>query len=273
MFAVLLSILLSIAVGFGLGYTQVARPGWSVFWGILAFLVSQASLGLFMRGKMRHAMEEIQRIMQAGQRKLQHKTDLWKRRPPSSLKQAQAEVAKEQAAMVEQALAVVGTLQRYYPWVPLLSRQADTLKMQFHWQLKEFDKVDALLPRAICADPQIMAIKVARLYQTHADGQTLDQTFRKLVRKLRYGQGELLYCLYAWIQLKNGNLDGALKTLVAADAKMESKTVKHNRDLLANNKPQHFSLAGLGDAWYALWLEEPKVRQQRITPHQAKRFF
>ena len=57
MFAVLLSILLSIAVGFGLGYTQVARPGWSIFWGILAFLASQASLGLFMRGKMRHAME------------------------------------------------------------------------------------------------------------------------------------------------------------------------------------------------------------------------
>ena len=30
-----------------------------------------------------------------------------------------------------------------------------------------------------------------------------------------------------------------------------------------NNRPAHFSNSGLGDAWYALHLEEPKVRMQR----------
>ena len=32
---------------------------------------------------------------------------------------------------------------------------------------------------------------------------------------------------------------------------------------LANNRVAHFSNAGLGEQWYALMLEEPKVRQQR----------
>jgi hypothetical protein len=30
-----------------------------------------------------------------------------------------------------------------------------------------------------------------------------------------------------------------------------------------NNRPAHFSNSGLGEQWYSLLLEEPKVRMQR----------
>jgi hypothetical protein len=42
---------------------------------------------------------------------------------------------------------------------------------------------------------------------------------------------------------------------------------------LANNRVGHFSNAGMGDEWYALHLEQPKVKMQRQRPHAFGRPF
>ena len=36
-----------------------------------------------------------------------------------------------------------------------------------------------------------------------------------------------------------------------------------NCDRLVNGKYKHFNNAGLGDLWYSLYLEEPKIKPQR----------
>ena len=36
-----------------------------------------------------------------------------------------------------------------------------------------------------------------------------------------------------------------------------------NHDKLLNGKAKQFSNAGFGDTWYALYLEEPKMKPQR----------
>lgn len=53
---------------------------------------------------------------------------------------------------------------------------------------------------------------------------------------------------------------------------MENQTLKINRDHLANNRVAHFNNAGLGDEWYALQLEEPKIRMQRQQPRFGRPF-
>ena len=45
--------------------------------------------------------------------------------------------------------------------------------------------------------------------------------------------------------------------------KAENETLKQNWDHLVNGRIKRFSNAGLGDQWYSLLLEEPKVKMQR----------
>jgi len=98
----------------------------------------------------------------------------------------------------------------------------------------------------------------------HMKGEEgIEKVFKKHTARLRYGQGALLYGLYAWILVQKNELDGAHKVLIQACEKMENDTLKRNREHLANNRVGHFSNAGLGDEWYALHLEQPKVKMQR----------
>ena len=65
------------------------------------------------------------------------------------------------------------------------------------------------------------------------------------------------------ILLQKKDVDGAFKALNAALEKSDNETLKANRDHLANNRVAHFSNTALGDQWYALLLEEPRIHQQR----------
>ena len=47
--------------------------------------------------------------------------------------------------------------------------------------------------------------------------------------------------------------------------KSDSPVLLANRDRIANGKLKQFSNSQLGDAWYGLYLEDPKIRQQRVT--------
>ena len=76
-------------------------------------------------------------------------------------------------------------------------------------------------------------------------------------------QNALLAAAYSWILVQRKDIDGAYKALIHALEKSDNETLKANREHLANNRVAHFSNAGLGEQWYALMLEEPKVRQQR----------
>ena len=58
-------------------------------------------------------------------------------------------------------------------------------------------------------------------------------------------------------------IEAAHKVLVRACEKMENEVIKANRDHLANNRVSQFSNAGLADEWYALGLEQPRVKMQR----------
>ena len=253
-----------------LGLSHAASWGWAIFWGLLTFIASQGGTGYLIQKRVKAEMAAVQKILEDGQKRLQMKVQQWQMRPPGSMKQAQAEIERDQRVFVERALEASKGLERYNRWAPLMGRQIATLKIQLYWMLKEFKKVDELMPRALVMDPMMAAMKMARMYMNNEEG--IEKLFKKHTARLRYGQGTLLYALYAWILVQKKDIDGAHKVLIEACEKMENDTMKKNREHLANNRVGHFSNMGLGDEWYALHLEQPKVKMQRQSRFNDRPF-
>lgn len=263
MLTVLIAVLSGLAVGLGLYFADVLGYGWSSFCGVLAFGVVQFGLGFMIQKKVKAAMAAVQAVLVEGQKRLQAKTARWQMRPPGSVKEAQNEIARDQRAFVMEALERTEPLKRFRLWVPLMARQIATAQFQLRWMIKDFKAVDALMPKVLFLDPTTVAMKLARMYMTDAPVAAMEKVYLKGSARLKYNQNVLLAAAWSWILLKRGDVDGSFKALNAALKNSDNETLKVNREHLANNRPAHFSNAGLGDQWYALMLEEPKIKMQR----------
>jgi len=263
MLTFIIAVLAGLATGYGLGCGDVLGYGWSSFCGVLAFGVVQFGLGFVLQKKVKAAMTSVQAVLVDGQKRLQAKTARWQMRPPGSVKEAQNEIARDQKAFVMEALARTETLRRFRLWVPLMGRQIATAQFQLRWMIKDFKTVDSLMPKVLFLDPVTTAMKLARMYMKDASVDEMAKVYKKGVARLRYNQNVVLAAAWSWILLKRGDADGAFKALNEALKNSDNETLKTNRDHLANNRLAHFSNAGLGDQWYALMLEEPKIKVQR----------
>ncbi len=271
MITVILNVLVALAVGVVLTLTGCSPWYWSILWSVLALIAGQLLLGWLLRWRMSSITAQVQAVMTQGQARMQAKVQRWKTRRMSDPKSAEAELAKDRDALIAQVQGLLRPLEKYRLWIPLLGRQLATMELQFAWQRKDWKRVDELLPRALLLEPMMVCMKLARQWQREESTDALRATFKKAARKARYGTTALLYSAFAWMLVKRGDVDEAYKVLLEADQKNEHATVKANRDALANNRLTHFSNAGFGDEWYALWLEEPKIRVQR--QHGVGRYF
>ena len=237
--------------------------GWSVTSGIASFLAVQGTVGFIVQKRVKREMESVQSILADGQKRLQQKMQRWQLRPPGSIQAAQREIESDTKVFVRQALDLTKSLEKFRPWIPLMGRQIATARLQLSWMIKDFKTVDALMPQAIFMDPSMSAIRIARMYMKDEPMDEIAKTYRKGVARVRYNGNVLLAAAMSWMQVQKGDADGAFKTLTEALKKSDNETLKRNHELLMNNRVAHFSNSGLGDQWYSLLLEEPRVRQQR----------
>ncbi len=237
--------------------------GWSIFDGVLAFGVFQGVAAFLVQRRVKGDMERVQAILSAGQKKLQAKMQRWQFRPPGSVQEAQRELAADTRVFVGEALAETERLRRYRLWIPMMERQIATAQLQLNWMVKNFAAVDRLMPKAIFLDPTMAAMKIARLYMKGGDVKEMKKVYEKAVRRVKYNGNVLLAATMSWIEVQKGDADAAFKTLTEALRKSDDATLKRNHECLMNNRVGHFSNSGIGDAWYSLLLEEPKVRMQR----------
>ena len=263
----MLTLIIAIAVAGGaFSAAYVAADfglGWSIFFGILGFGVFQGVFGYLMQKRVKRDMERVQQILLNGQKQLQQKMERWRLRPPGSIAEAQRLVAADTKVFVEQAIAETEVLRKYRLWVPMMEKQIATAKLQLSWMIKDFKTVDQLMPKAILLDPTMVAIKMARLYMTGGDMKEIARLYEKGVRRVRYNGNVLLAAAMSWMQVQKGDVDGAFKTLTEALKKSDNATLKQNHEHLMNNRVAHFNNSGIGDQWYSLLLEEPKVKMQR----------
>lgn len=239
--------------------------GWSIFTGLLGFGVFQGVAGFLVQKRVKTDMERVQAILANGQRRIQEKMQRWQLRPPGSIQAAQKEIFEDTKVFVRDALAETERLRAYRLWVPMIERQIATAQLQLNWMIKEFKAVDKLMPKAFFLDPTMSAIKMARLYMLGAETKEIEKVYVKAVRRVRYNQNVLLAAAWSWILVQRKDVDGAFKALIEALKKSDNDTLKRNHEQLMNNRVAHFSNSGLGDQWYSLMLEEPRVKMQR--PH------
>ncbi len=261
----MLSMIIALALGIAVGVAAFST--WNMIWGILcgiAVIVAvQFGIGWLLRRKVGAVQQKMQLLLSESQAKLSRKIQLMQQRPGTNVKAAQQMLEKEQAQAVRDAMALTVLFKPYYWWSPMLRRQVNTMNMVFHYQLKEFEAVDALLPKCLFYDPQSIAMKMARMYKK--EDPKLEKFFKSKTRRLKGNDCALVYATYAWIKVKQDKVDDAIACLIEAKKKSTHPAVVENWERLVNGKVKNFSNAALGDNWYALYLEEPKVRPQRVV--------
>lgn len=234
---------------------------WGIICGAVAMILTWAVLGLLLRRRMSAQQQKIQDIMQAAQIKINRQLEMFQRRPPSSEKAARQIMEKIQFEAVRKSLEELDSFKKFYKWNPVLFKQINTMKMQLYYQLREYGKVDELLPKCMLFDSQSVAIKLARMFKKEDNG--LDKFFKSKIRRFRGDERAYLASVYAWIKLKQDDSSNALDALLEAKKLSDNQVLLDNIEKLTNGKVRHYSNSGFGDIWYALSLEEPKMKTQR----------
>lgn len=268
----MLSLIISALAAFGMFFTCTKtgfyenHPVWSIIFCVLVFLVFQIISSLVVRKFSNRITAVLQGIMQETQRRITVKQNQFMRRPLSQ-DQMIRELEKEQAAGINQMLAALDLYKPLYPWQPMLKKQVNTMRVMFHYQMKDFEKVDALLKDCLLMDAQSISMKMARMYVNKEDDKALDKFYKRKCFRFKGNDAVLTASVYAWILVKRERIDDAIKVL--ADAKIrtsDNPVIVKNWEMLVNGKIKHFSNSQIGDTWYALHLEKPKMQkvQQQV---------
>lgn len=263
----MLSLIIAVATGLSAGsafyFTGTAGYGWSSFFAIVAFGAVQLGIGILLQKKVKAGMSSVERVLLAGQKAIQEKTQRWQMRPPGSIQEAQKEIAADQKKFVLEALALTEELHRFDIWIPLMKRQIATAQFQLYWMIKDYAKCDELMPKALFVDPTMHAMKLARMYTLGSSVKEMAKVYKKGSRRLRYNQNVLIAATWSWILVRRNEIDEAMRVLNEALRNSDSEVLKANREALSNNRVAHFTNTGIGDTWWAIGLEEPKVKMQR----------
>ncbi len=269
MFSLLISALVATAIAGALIAFQVSTGAWVTFSSI-GFFGAFYLVGFLVRKKMSKVQDELQSSMQAAQRRMQRKVQQFQNKPGGNIKQIQRQLEADQKVMFKNGLELVKGLEPFRNWSLLTGRQIATMRLQFNYQLKEYDKVDEIL--ATCGflrgpmmmDPMAACMRIARCYKND-DLEGAKKIFKRRIKWSRGDRGTLLYGLMSWIYVKTGEPDEARRLLLKAKEKTGVETFSRNWEHLSNDRVKSFSNAGLGEEWYSLHLETPPTpKQQRM---------
>lgn len=274
MFSLLISLLVSIAV-VGACIAGEVKSGTIIF-GIAAFFAAFYLIGFLVRKKIKAVQSELENVMKSGQQRINRKVQQAQTRPGANIKLLQRQIEGDQKLVMKEALKFTERLEPFKKWSLLMGRQIATMRLQFLYQLKEFEQVDKILAsRGLFTGPMFMesmtvAMKMARQYK-NGDAAGAEKTFKKKIKWFRGDKGTLLYGLMSWIYVKTGEAEKARELLQKAKEKTYDETLAFNWERLSNNKEKSFSNAGLGEQWYGLYLENPPApKQQRIRQQGPK---
>ena len=256
--------IISLVVGAAVGLltSRDLGVGWGIVCGVAIFMIAQLVIMLILRKKLNRIQLGMQQTMQAAQARIARQVQNFQQRPVGSPKMMQQKLESMQNDALHEALRMTTAFDPFYRWNWMLAKQINTMKMQLYFQLKDFAMADKLMPKCMLFDARSLAIKLVRMYKK--EDPKLDAFYRKKCRRFKGEDGAFLSCVYAWIKLRQDDSAKALAALVEAKKNSDNAVLLANYDNLVNGRNKHFSNVGFGDNWYALYLEEPKVRPQKV---------
>jgi len=275
MFSILLSLMAS-AIVVGVLIASTVSIGSMVFFGILSFILSFYLIAFFTRKKIKAVQNELQEIMLVGQQRMNRKVQQFQSKPGGNLKLIQRQIDADQNQLYKQGLEFTSRLEPFKKWSLLMGRQIATMQLQFSYQLKDYKRVDEILNTRglfkgpLLMEPILVAMKMAREFKNE-EIKRAEKTFKRHLKWFRGDRATLLYGLMSWIYVKEGEIEKARDLLSKAKDAIDNDTFALNWERLSNNKVKNFSNAGLGEEWFALYLEKPPApKQQRVRMKQGK---
>ena len=258
---------------FIIGFLAAFVFGWSAwlwlggwFWpallAMLGFIAAVLPVNLWMKKRLEKIFGKVQSALQNSQDALRRKANQIQKGFSGSPKAIQRLLEQEQVGAAEEALTILDEVKPLYRWNVLAERQANTVRGQLYYQLKRFDDAEKYLKKGFVLDAFTLAMKLALAYMKD-EKQNLDKEFKKGIKRFKGDKALMLYALYSWILVKENRIDEAVVLLAKGKDETENEALKVNWEHLANGRVRNFSNAGLGDSWYALHLETPKIAKVR----------
>ena len=273
MLALIISILIS-AISYFAGLAAHFSKGQTIASGIAGFVIAQVLIGLLIRRKSKKISNELQDILMNAQKRMQQKINQFQNKPGGNPKLMQQQLERDQKAVIQKALDHTSAFEPLKKWNLLMGKQISTMRMQFLYQLKEFEQVDQILAKKgifstpIFAEPMTVAMNMARQFKNN-NFEAVEKTFKRRIKWFRGDRGTLLYAVLSWVYMKQGESDKARQLLLKAKEATGEPVFARNWELLSNCKDKKFSNAGLGDEWFGLYLENPPApKQQRVRQKQ-----
>jgi len=243
--------------------------------GIAAFLLLSIGGGFIVRKRISKVQGELQQILERGQQQMTRKVQMFQTRPGGNIKQIQRQLEADQKILITEALIFTSRLEPFKKWSLMIGRQIATMRMQFFYQLKDFDQVDQIIASGglfsgpVILEPMAVAMKIARQYK-NGEVEKAEKTFKRHIKWARGSRGTLLYGLMSWIYMKEGDAEKARQLLIKGKDATSDETLARNCEMLSNCKEKSFSNSGLGDEWYGLCLEKPPAPKQQKVRGNAR---
>lgn len=265
MISFIISFVAALATSTTLVFKWPGHPVMTTIASILAFFIVLLLINLALKKKLEAAFATVQQLITDKQAVLMRKIKTVGMR---ATPQFQKEIEREQADAIRAAIEQLKVLKPFEKWNFMVKRQADTMRAQFYFQLKEYEEADKYFKRALLFDPMIVAMQMTRFYKLGKDKE-LESCFKKGVRRFRDEKGAIIYALYSWILVQQNKIDDAIQILVQAKTKAENPTLQQNWNYLVNGQVKRFSNAAFGDQWYSLYLETPRMQRIQQQPGGA----
>ena len=272
----MLSLIISFIIALSISGACIAAElkSGTIAYGILGFIASQILITLIVRKKIKGVNTALQGLMTTGQKRLNHKVNQFQSKPGGNVSLIQRQIEQDQQKLFREALEFTKNLDAFKKWNILMNKQISTMRLQFLYQLKEFDQVDEVLAKGwltgpFLSDPMLVAMKMARQFKGK-DVKASEKTFKRHIRWFRNDSGALLYGVMSWIYVKEKQIDEALNLLTKAKDKMFHEAINRNWEMLSNDRIKNFSNAAFGDQWYGLYLENPPAVKQKRMRGNAK---
>lgn len=260
----MLSIIIALVIGAGVGAAvgvDLQSTPWGITCGIAGYVATQIVISLILRKKVNAVQAAIQNEMNADRERINRQLTTFQQRQPGNMAGLKQLADRLQNEVSRKLLDATVRFKVFYMWSPMLYKQINAMKVQLYYQLKDYEEVDKLLPKSMLMDPLSLSIKLVRMYKN--EDKELDNFYRKKCSKFKSDQGAFLACVYAWIKLKQQDVQSAVAALRNARKLSDNPILIDNLDKLANDRKKDFSNAGFGEQWYALALEEFKPKAVR----------
>ena len=221
MYSILLSLFLSLLLGFSGTFLDWWSWGWAIFFTFLFAIVIWILIARRIGKQIQPAMEQVQRQMQSGHAKL-----------------------------------AVQTLEDMLPlgkWVPMLKGQVLAQMGMLCYHTGEKDRGIALLENCSLRNADARLLLACIRYKS---GE-VDLALSILSVASRVSKKHaLLHNTYAWM-LQKSNQQGKAQAVIAAFLKKDAKNGPSKENMLRLQNNKRMTMQGFDMQWYALGLEQP----------------